>query len=199
MTGTLEEFAKDLSAEAVTYSDEEFLLHSGDRSNWIIDCKLGLCFGPKLQRMGQFMVVQATYREFSPSRIAGYGLGGMMVAHSLLMAYSEILGKNLSVFTTSDEEINAEINTAGALSLSRGRADNKDELILAVDDIATTGRSLIELIEILKEDGAKEIFAAVIGDRSEGAVADIMAEMDVPYFALFQFDEEHGLLVPSGN
>ena len=61
-----------------------------------------------------------------------------------------------------------------------GRVENKNVLI--VDDFAISGRSLISVADVLKERGAKDIFAAVThGVLSQGAASRIGPKCDQAY------------------
>lgn len=50
--------------------------------------------------------------------------------------------------------------------LSGGQSAIRDKTILLVDDIATTGSTLIECARTLKQNGAKKVFGAVIARQS---------------------------------
>ena len=53
---------------------------------------------------------------------------------------------------------------------------NKDMKVLMIDDVATTGGSVINAIKSLKEEGIKISDAFVIINRMEGALENLQAE-----------------------
>jgi ComF family protein len=54
----------------------------------------------------------------------------------------------------------------GIFSLKAGSPSLKNKRILLIDDIATTGATLQECARVLKENGAKKVFAVVISRQS---------------------------------
>src|SRR3990167_2954318 len=55
-----------------------------------------------------------------------------------------------------------------AMSLRRGFSIGKNEKVLVVEDVVTTGKSSREVIELVKQNGAKLTGIACVVDRSEG-------------------------------
>lgn len=60
--------------------------------------------------------------------------------------------------------------------------------IILVDDVATTGKSLVEAKEALDKIGAKVKGAVVIVDRDEGAKENL-AKADLPLEAIFKIED----------
>ncbi len=55
---------------------------------------------------------------------------------------------------------------------------------VVVEDTVTTGGSMASAVEVLKGEGVDVIQAVVLVDRSDGAAAACLAELDVPLVAL---------------
>jgi orotate phosphoribosyltransferase len=70
----------------------------------------------------------------------------------------------------------------GKFQLRRGFEVKKGEKVLVVEDIVTTGLSIRECIDCLREIGADVVAAACLVDRSGGE-----AEVGVPLVALTQY------------
>jgi orotate phosphoribosyltransferase len=70
----------------------------------------------------------------------------------------------------------------GKFQLRRGFEIEKGEKVLVVEDIVTTGLSIRECIDCLKEIGADVVAAACLIDRSAGE-----ADVGVPLVALAQY------------
>ena len=60
--------------------------------------------------------------------------------------------------------------------------------MLAVDDVATSGGSVLQAIEAVREAGGLVTDAAVLVDRQEGA-AEMLAEHGVTLHRVFTADE----------
>jgi len=69
----------------------------------------------------------------------------------------------------------------GKMTLRRGFTLSKGERILVAEDVTTTGGSVKEVLEILKERECEIVAVTAVVDRSGGNV-----QFDVPYFSLFQ-------------
>jgi orotate phosphoribosyltransferase len=92
-------------------------------------------------------------------------LGGVFVSHETARA--------LGVRALFAERVNGE------LTLRRGFTIGRDERVLVVEDVITTGKSTKETIEVVRRLGGTVIAAASLVDRSGGR-----AELGVPYRSL---------------
>lgn len=103
------------------------------------------------------------WRGFNQSTLLAKHLASHLLSQNTISFDENVLIRNR--YTSPQMEINnydsRKTNIAGAFSLSP-RADIKHKTILLVDDIATTGSTLFECARILKNAGAKEVFAIVI-------------------------------------
>lgn len=144
-----------------------FILSSGLHSDRYIQCALvlqnprvaeQLCveLGPKLGELGATVVV-------------GPALGGVIVAHEVARA----LGLR-ALFTERQN---------GEMTLRRGFHVEKDEPVLVVEDVITTGKSTRETIACVESAGGKVVGVGALVDRSGGEV-----EFDVPKAALVTLD-----------
>jgi len=64
----------------------------------------------------------------------------------------------------------------------------KGDKVIIVDDVATSGGSLLDSISVLKEEGVVVEGAITIIDREEGA-AENLARMDCPLISIFKASE----------
>ena len=67
----------------------------------------------------------------------------------------------------------------GKMTLRRGFELSEGEKVLVVEDVTTTGGSVKEVIEIVKERGANPVGVGAVVDRSGGTI-----DFGVPYFSL---------------
>jgi orotate phosphoribosyltransferase len=110
------------------------------------------------------------FRRVEPTLNAGVvaspAIGGLIIGHEVARALSARF-----VFTERD--------ATGKMVLRRGFSVEPGEVAVVVEDVVTTGGSSREVIDILKEAGARVIGAGSIIDRSGGA-----ADLGVPRVAL---------------
>lgn len=87
------------------------------------------------------------------------------------------VGRQLNTKTIFTERI------YGKMSLRRGFEINEGDKVLIVEDVVTTGGSVMEIIEILKTKNAVPSAVAFIIDRSKGKV-----NFGIPQHSLASFD-----------
>ena len=97
--------------------------------------------------------------------VAGPTTGGIILAY-------EVAGQ-LSVRGIFAEKVDADHRV-----FKRGFGINPDERVLIVDDILTTGKSIREVLSLVKEQGGEAIGVGVLVDRSEK-----MHDFGVPLFS----------------
>ena len=86
--------------------------------------------------------------------VVGPVTGGILLAHEF--------GKNLGTRAIFTEREN------GKMTLRRGFAIEPGEKVLIVEDIVTTGGSVQEVLEVIKEKGGEVVGVALLVDRSGG-------------------------------
>lgn len=71
----------------------------------------------------------------------------------------------------------------GQMTLRRGFSLSPGERVLVAEDVTTTGGSVKEVLEVVKQAGGEIVAVTALVDRSGGK-----AEFGVPYFSLFQME-----------
>jgi len=100
---------------------------------------------------------------YEPTLVVGPTTGGVLLAHETGRQLGERLGHTVrGVFAERDE--------GGGRRLRRGWSVAADERVVLVDDILTTGLSLVETVEAVRAAGVEPLAAAVMVDRSSGAI-----------------------------
>ena len=147
-----------------------FLLSSGLHSGKYMQCALLLekpWIAEKLCR-----ALAAKLGKIPVDVVIGPALGGVLVSYEM--------GRTLK-----KRSIFAERGVDGVLTLRRGFSLKKNEKVLLVEDVITTGKSTNEVVEIVKKSGAKLAAVASIVDRSNNT-----AVFSVPKFSLLQMSIE---------
>lgn len=88
--------------------------------------------------------------------VVGPAMGGIIVAYEV--------GRALGVKTFFTER------EQGVMSLRRGFTINPGEKVLVVEDVVTTGGSVKEVIDVVREKGGEVVGVGVLVDRSNGKV-----------------------------
>ena len=146
-----------------------FLLSSGKHSSMYLE-KFWVLQWPKKTELLCGGIVERI-RDERITTVAGPTTGGIILAHEV----ARQLGVR-AVYAEREERGSARV-------FRRGFQIARDERVLVVDDIMTTGGSVQETIDAVRASGGEVIAAAVIVDRSGGD-----AEIGVPLHALWSLD-----------
>lgn len=153
---TREELIKRIKETA--YLEGDFTLRSGKKSKYYLDKYLFETCQDILKALGKEF---AKYVTSDISLIAGAELGGVALAAATAME----TGKNWVIIRNSKKGY-------GTGKLIEGKL-NKGDVVLLVEDIATTGGQVLEAAKVITEAGAtvKKIVAVI--DRKQGAGENI--------------------------
>ncbi len=143
--------------------DGHFILSSGLHSPKYLQCALALQYPKDAAKFGR--AIAEKFADAEIETVASPAIGGLIIGYEI--------AKALNVRFIWTERQNGE------MTLRRGFSIKKGEKILAVEDVITTGGSIRECIEVLKNHGGNVTNAATIIDRSNGN-----AETGVPLAAL---------------
>jgi len=150
------------------YLRGHFRLTSGLHSPEYLQCALVLQHPRHAEHFGRLLA--AEFRRLEPTLdigiVAAPAIGGLIIGHEV----ARPLGARF-IFTERDG--------AGKMVLRRGFTVEPGETAVVVEDVVTTGGSSREVIDILKDLGARVIGAGSIIDRSGGAV-----DLGIPRVAL---------------
>lgn len=146
-----------------------FLLTSGRHSDTYVE-KFRLLerpdlAGPLLGRLAE------TFRVEAPEVVLSPAVGGIIVGYEV----ARHLGAR-AIFAEREE---------GRLRLRRGFELRRGERCLVVEDVVTTGGSLVEVLAVAEEAGAQVVGVALLVDRSGGKL-----DLPVPVRALVTVDAE---------
>jgi orotate phosphoribosyltransferase len=133
------------------YRQGHFKLSSGLHSGAYLQCALVLQNPIIAARLCSSLATK--FMSDIPDVVIGPALGGVIIAYELARA----LGAR-AIFTERDD--------FGAMKLRRGFRVSPSSKVLIAEDVLTTGRSVREVIALLKEDGVKPVGVAVLVDRA---------------------------------
>ena len=153
---TREELIKRI--KETSYLEGDFTLRSGKKSKYYLDKYLFETCPDILKALGEEF---AKYVTSDITLIAGAELGGVALAAATAMQTN----KNWIIIRNSKKDY-------GTGKLIEGKL-NKGDVVLLVEDIATTGGQVLEAAKVITEAGAvvKKIVAVI--DRKQGAGENI--------------------------
>jgi orotate phosphoribosyltransferase len=153
---TREELIKRIKETA--YLEGDFVLRSGKKSKYYLDKYLFETCPDILKALGKEF---ADHMTDDVTLVAGAELGGIALAASTAMA----TGKNWVIIRNSKKGYGTGKMVEGVLK--------SGDVVLLVEDIATTGGQVLEAAKIITEAGAKVKKIVCVIDRRQGAEENI--------------------------
>ena len=144
----------DLKA-AGAVQEGHFLLSSGLHSNRYVQCALFLQYPEYAERAGRALAERLFAKLHHPAVqcVVSPAIGGLIIGHETARALDV-----RAVFAERRE---------GRMVLRRGFAIQPGERVVVVEDVVTTGKSSLEVVELLEGLGAEIVGLGCIVDRRE--------------------------------
>lgn len=149
-----------------------FLLSSGFHSEKYIQCAKALQYPRAMADLCGKLFQQLKFQVEFVNTVVGPALGAVTFAYEVARLYP-----NARALFTEREE--------GRMTLRRGFEIKKDENVLVVEDVLTTGGSVKEVMEVVREHGGNVVGVGAIVDRSDGKL-----DLGVPVHALLKISVE---------
>jgi orotate phosphoribosyltransferase len=140
----------------------DFVLSSGKKSNYYIDMKKAITEPNILKTIAELIDQDISGEKFD--KVAGPALGAVPIATALSLK-SEI---PLLM-------IRKEKKGYGTSKLIEGELNEGDNVVV-VEDVTTTGGSLLKAIKAIQKNGGIVKKAFVVVDREEGAISSLKDE-----------------------
>ena len=131
-----------------------FILSSGLHSDKYIQCAKLLSKPGKAKELCLSLAEKIKEKYKNIDLILSPAIGGIVIGYEI--------GRILNIETIFAERVN------GSFNLRRGFEINKEQKILVVEDVITTGKSSLECSTLAKKANAEIIGYACIIDRSNG-------------------------------
>ena len=144
-----EKMVIDTLIECEALLEGHFLLSSGRHSNRYCQCAKLLQYPDKAQKVLE--IVKEQVENLEVDLLVGPAMGGIIVAYELARQLNKP-----GIFTERKD---------GEMTLSRGFEIKKGQRVLITEDVVTTGKSTLEVIEVLKGLGAEVVGVCCIVDR----------------------------------
>lgn len=168
MSALTEKEVEDLLIETSAIMEGHFLLTSGLHSPRYVE-KFNVLQKPVYtEKLCKAMAEK--FKDANIETVVGPVTGGILLAHET--------GKALGTRAIFTEREN------GKMTFRRGFTLHEGERVLIVEDIVTTGGSIREVIDVVKEHGGVPVAVSMLVDRSGGKATF----GDVPSTALLHMD-----------
>ena len=157
----------EMLKEAGVLLEGHFLLTSGRHSDRYMQCA-------KIFQYSKYSVplcaeLVEKYKDDNVELVIGPAIGAIQMAYEV--------GRQLGVKNIFDERED------GKMTLRRGFTIEKGQRVLIVEDVVTTGGSVKEVMELVKEAGGEIVGIGSIVDRTGGKI-----DFGVPYKSAFSMD-----------
>ncbi|QUH25640.1 orotate phosphoribosyltransferase [Serpentinicella alkaliphila] len=131
-----------------------FLLTSGRHSNQYMQCAQLLQYPEYAEEISKGLA--DNFRDDNIDIVIGPAMGGIIISYEL--------ARQLKVKNLFAEREN------GKMALRRGFFIPEGARVLVAEDVITTGGSVREVMDIVKEQGGEVVGVAVLVDRSNGTI-----------------------------
>lgn len=157
-----------------------FLLSSGKHSNRYVQCAKVLRYPDKAEQI--LKPVAEKLKEMDIDVLVGPAMGGIIVAYEL--------GRQLGLEAIFTERVD------NIMALRRGFEIKEGSKVVICEDVVTTGKSSMEVKELLESMGAKVLAIASIIDRTSSKLElDVISSLRVD---IDTYDKEDCPLCESG-
>ncbi len=144
----------EIFKEAGAFLEGHFLLSSGLHTGRYLQCARSLQYPRYAERLAAALAER--FRRDAPGLVIGPALGGIVLAQET--------GRALGVRAIFSEREN------GVMRLRRGFEIREGERVLVVEDVITTGGSVSEVIELVRDSGGVLAGVGSLVDRSGGKI-----------------------------
>lgn len=156
-----------------------FILASGRRSNYYIDARI-ITLDPEGAELISELFLQEIYRHKEVEAIGGMSLGADPIVSSVVLkSYQK--GKPISGFLVRKKEKEHGMGKRIEGNIKPGWK------VVIVDDVVTSGNSLLEAARAAEDAGAKVMLTMAVVDREEGGAEKIKEKY--PFFSIFKISE----------
>lgn len=166
-----------IKAHGYVHRDEPFKLAGGQLSHDYIDGKLAINTGPRLRVVSMAMIELARQRNMSFTHVGGLTMGADPLAHGIAMV------ADVGWFS-----VRKEPKPRGREQWIEGSQLDDEHRVLLVDDVVTTGGSIVKAYDRVIETGANVVGVIPMVDRGEVA-RGVFEDLGVSYAPLITYKD----------
>ncbi len=166
-----------LRSNGLTELPEPVQLASGNYSRYFVDGKVALGAGDDLR-----LAIEVINERVASAGVDFDAVGGLTLgADALCVAIAVVNGANWFI-------VRKEPKGRGTNRLIEGTRIGEGSRVLLIDDVVTTGGSIMKAYEIVQNTGARVAAAATLVDRGDDARRSF-DELGVPYFPMVTYED----------
>jgi orotate phosphoribosyltransferase len=159
----------------------EFILSSGKKSSYYLDCRMTTLDPKGALLIGRLILDRIRRQKIAADAIGGLTIGADPIATAVAVV-SAIEGQPLSAFI-----VRKETKGHGTQRSIEGYDGKRGSRVIVVDDVCTTGESILKAAEQAEEAGYEVVAAFCVVDREEGGT-ELIAKR-YPFYSLFTAKE----------
>lgn len=173
------ELAARVKARGYERRPQAFRLSSGGASHDYVDLRRAVSEGADLAAVARAVVGRLAEAGIDFDVIGGMTMGADPVSHAVAL----LTGKAWFSVRKAPKEHGTGQRTEGALLAAGVRA-------VVFEDTVSTGRSLLEALEVVRQSGAEVVALCTVLDRGEQLRAALAGlEPSPPYFPLLTYED----------
>ena len=166
-----------LRTKGLTELPEPVQLASGNSSRYFIDGKVALGAGDDLR-----LAAEAITERVSGAGVEFDSVGGLTLgADALCAAIAVVSGASWFI-------VRKEAKGRGTNRLVEGTRIGEGHRVLLIDDVVTTGGSIVKAYDAVRATGATVAAAVTLADRGDDARRSFV-ERGVPYFPMATYED----------
>jgi orotate phosphoribosyltransferase len=155
----------------------DFTLASGKKSSYYLDCRM-----TTLDSRGALLIARLIMEKIRSANIQAEAIGGLTMGADPIVAsvavVSGLEGSPLSAFI-----VRKETKSHGTQRAIEGYDGTPGARVIVVDDVCTTGDSILKAAEKAEQAGYQVVAAFCVVDREEGGT-ELIAKR-YPFYPLF--------------
>src|SRR5262245_10737499 len=160
MSQDFEELAQIIREQSLRVG--EFVLSSGKKADYYLDCRM-----TTLHPRGALLVARLFLRKMEQAQVAADAVGGLTLGADPIAAaiavVSELEGRPLHAFI-----VRKDSKAHGMQRLIEGWDGAPGSRVVIVDDVCTSGDSILKACERAEEAGYRVVATFCVVDREEG-------------------------------
>lgn len=175
--GSSDELLEILRTNGLTELAEPVRLASGNWSRYFIDGKVALGAGDDLRLAAEAITERVIGAGVEFDAVGGLTLG----ADALCAAIAVVSGAHWFI-------VRKQAKGRGTNRLVEGTRIGEGHRVLLIDDVVTTGGSILQAYESVQATGAEVVAAVTLADRGDDA-RRAFDERGVPYFPMATYQD----------
>jgi len=172
-----DEVLRLIKAYGYMHRDKPFQLASGQFSHDYIDVRLAISTGERLRVVSTAIIALARLRNMNFTYVGGLTIAADPLAQGIAIV------AGVGWFS-----VRKEPKPRGLKRWVEGSRLNHGDRVLIVDDVVTTGASIVNAYNRVIETGAKVIGVVAVVDRGEVA-QHVVEDLGVPYAPLITYKD----------